>query len=215
MRSLSEIPFPDLIAQARGGNDAAMGWILRRYEDYLKLLARLQIGTRLQAKVSESDIVQDAFLEAQKHIAAFRGATEPELRVWLRRILATQIAQAIRYHHRDRRDIGLERRVADDLDRSAAGLAALLDKGTSPSGRAARNEDELLLANALAQVKPEHREVIILRNLEELSFEDVGQRMGRNADAVKSLWVRALASLRRALLHVDESFAAAAQKLKA
>jgi RNA polymerase sigma-70 factor (ECF subfamily) len=125
---------------------------------------------------------------------------------WLRKILATQIAQQVRFHHRQRRDVNLERRLAEDIDRSAASLGVrLIDTATSPSLQAVRHEREVLLADALAEIKPEHREVIILRNLEELSFDEVGRRMGRTATAVKSLWVRALAGLRRELGDPDDS----------
>ena len=70
--------------------------------------------------------------------------------------------------------------------------------------RAVRHERQVLLADALARIKPEHREVIILRSLKELSFAEVAQRMGRSVKATKSLWVRALASLRRLLRELTD-----------
>lgn len=200
MAETSSLEFDRLMNQARGGDAAARGELLARYGEYLNLLVRLNLGKVMQAKASCSDVVQETFLQAEKNFARFRGMTERELMSWLRRILAAQIAQQIRYYRRGRRNVALERRLSDDLDRSAVGLGKqLIDKATSPSLRAARREREVLLADALARLKPEHREVVILRNLEELSFEDVARRMGRSAPAVKSLWVRALASLRRVL----------------
>jgi RNA polymerase sigma-70 factor, ECF subfamily len=74
---------------------------------------------------------------------------------------------------------------------------ALAGSVSSPSLQAARNEQELLLAEVLTRLPDDYREVIVLRNLEGLSHEEVARRMGRGAGAVRMLWVRALARLRQ------------------
>ncbi len=69
-------PEPEtLLRQARTGDGAALGELLELYENYLRLLARLQIGRRLQSKVDPADLVQETFLEAHRHFALFRGTT--------------------------------------------------------------------------------------------------------------------------------------------
>jgi RNA polymerase sigma-70 factor (ECF subfamily) len=65
------------------------------YENYLLLLARLQIGRRLQSKVDAADLVQETFLEAHRHFTQFRGRTEEELVGWLRQILAANLAKGL------------------------------------------------------------------------------------------------------------------------
>jgi len=80
----------------------------------------------------------------------------------------------------------------------------VLDRGlvanqSSPSQQAARREQAVLLADALDQLPPDYREVIILHHLEDLNFPAVAQRMGRTVDSVKNLWIRALARLRQAM----------------
>ncbi len=205
MSESSVIPFGQLVATVQGGDASLLGQVLERYRDYLKLLTRLNLGEQIQGKVADSDVVQETFIQTQKNFAGFRGSTEAELLAWLRAIMAAQVAQQVRYYHRDRRDVRLERRLAEDLERSAAGIAVpLFDSETSPSMRAVRHERQVLLADALARIKPEHREVIILRSLKELSFAEVAQRMGRSVKATKSLWVRALASLRRLLRELTD-----------
>ena len=87
---------PLLLDQARSGDRAAAGQLLGHYETYLTLLARVQIGRRLQGKVDAGDIVQETFLEAHRQIRQFRGTTEAELLAWMRRILAGQIALLLR-----------------------------------------------------------------------------------------------------------------------
>jgi len=75
----------------------------------------------------------------------------------------------------------------------------LVAPSSSPSQQAVRRERAVLLANALEQLPPHYREVLILRHLEALSFPEVAQRMGRSLLSVKKLWARALPCLRNAL----------------
>ena len=195
-------PDPDqLLALARAGNTGALGQVLELYRDYLTLLARLQISRRLQSKVDASDLVQETFLQAHTHFPSFRGSTEGELVAWLRQILATTLANLVRHYcGTQRRDVRLERDLAAELDESSRVLdQALVAKHSSPSQRAARREQAVLLANALARLPAEYREVIILRHLEGLKFADVARRMGRTVDRVKKMWTPALAELRSAL----------------
>jgi RNA polymerase sigma-70 factor (ECF subfamily) len=69
--------------------------------------------------------------------------------------------------------------------------------------QAVRHEQELLLADVLARLPDDYREVIILRNLEGLSHEEIAGRMHRNVGAVRMLWVRALAPLRQELAYLE------------
>lgn len=190
-----------LLAGARAGDEGALGRLLERYRPYLTLLARLQIGRGLQGKADPADMVQETFLEAARHFAVFRGESEPELTAWLRQILAACLAQlARRYYGTRARDVRLERVLEDELDQSSRALdGALLAEQSTPSQRASRREQAVLLADALDSLPEDYREVIILRHLEGLTFPEVAARLGRSLDSVEKLWVRALPRLRRAL----------------
>src|SRR5262245_12367401 len=114
-----------LLARARAADGPALGQLLERYRGYLCLLARVQIGRRLQQKVDPADLVQDTFLEAHRNWGRFRGTTEGELLAWLRRILAAQTADLLRRYLGSRcRDVRLERELAEELDRSSRDLDA-------------------------------------------------------------------------------------------
>src|SRR6478609_456465 len=191
----------DLIVLARGGTADALGRLLDRYANYLGLLARVQVGRRLQGKVDPADLVQETFLEAHRHFPVFRGQSEPEVAAWLRQILAGVLADLLRrYLGTQGRDVRLERELAGELDQSSIALdRGLADPGPTPSKLAAGRERAVLLADALAELPPDYQEVIVLRHLEERPFADVAKQMGRTEDAVQKLWVRALARLRKAL----------------
>ena len=171
------------------------------YRHYLTLLARLQIGRRLQGKVDAADLVQETFLKAHRDLGRFRGRTEAELVQWLRQLLVTSLAMLVRrYCGTQRRDVRLECELAVSVDHSSRVLdRGLVAADSSPSQRAARREQAVLLANALHQLPEDYREVIILRHMEGLAFPEVARQMGRTADSVKKLWARALVQLRRSL----------------
>jgi RNA polymerase sigma-70 factor (ECF subfamily) len=188
-----------LLLLARAGNAAALGELLRRYDNYLTLLARLQIGRRLQRKLDPDDLVQETYLAAHRGFLRFRGASEAEFLNWLRQLLAWCLAKSIRHYcGTQRRDIRLEDELALELGHSSQALdGGLLAPGSSPSRQASRREQAVLLADALAQLPEAYREVLILHYLEGLRFREVAERLGRTLDSVKNVWVRALARLRR------------------
>ncbi len=190
----------------RAGDKTALGALLELYSNYLGLMARLQVGRRLQGKVDPSDLVQETFLEAHRDFPRFRGRSELELLGWLRQILTRNLANAIRrYYGTQARDLNLERELTREFDESWRMLdGGLVAQQSSPSQQASRRERAVLLANALQHLPDDYREAIVLRHLEALSFPDVARRMGRTEDSVKKLWARALARLRRALEAIME-----------
>jgi RNA polymerase sigma-70 factor, ECF subfamily len=175
--------------------------VLAGYRPWLHLLARIQIGSRFQGKFDVSDVVQQAMLEAVKAWPQFRGRTGAERAAWLRKILAHALAHEVRrYAGTDKRDVGREVSLEDALEASSRRLGqTLAAPGSSPSVQADRHETELRLAAALERMPEDYRTVIVLRNLDGLSHEDVASRMGRGVGAVRMLWVRALTRLRQEL----------------
>jgi RNA polymerase sigma-70 factor (ECF subfamily) len=191
----------DLLGRARSGDPGALGRLLERFRAYLSLLARSHLGRRLQRKVDEADLVQETFLEAHRAFARFRGDTEPELVGWLRGILAARLAMQLRqYFGTQRRDLVRERELAAELDQSSLLISrAFIASGTSPSMKAQEREEAVVLADALERLSADHRQVLVSRHLEGLSFPEIATRMGRSVDAVEKLWARALIQLRREL----------------
>jgi len=190
-----------LMQRIRAGDDAALGTLLSSYASYLELLARVQIGRRLQRKVDPGDVVQETFLEIHRQFPIFRGSTEGELLGWMRKILAGQIALMLRrYLGTKARDVKLEQELGLQLDHSSQVLdRGLADSISTPSQHASKREQAVLLAEALQQLPEDYREVIILRHLEGLPFSEVAARMERSEDAVQKLWVRSLGKLRGAM----------------
>lgn len=191
----------ELLEGARRGDAATLGRLLELYRRYLHVLARVQIGHRLQGKVDASDIVQETFLEAHRNFGRFQGTCEAQFVHWLRQILAANLANLVRrYLGTQGRDVRLECEIADAVDQSSAALGAVLvAPQSSPSQQASRREQAVVLANALEQLPENYREVIVLRHLEGLSFPQVAERLGRTVDSVEKLWLRGVTRLRKVL----------------
>jgi RNA polymerase sigma-70 factor, ECF subfamily len=197
----SEVAVQSLLAGARTGNRQSIGELLQHYRNYLMLLATTQIERRLQPRVSPSDIVQETMLKAHRHFAQFEGQTERELLAWLRQILISSLARFVEQHvlaaKRDiRREVSIERFGAA-LEQSTSHFRSILRAGSdTPSAEAEKREDAVVLADLLAQLSPPYREVLVLRNVQGLSFDVVAARMDRSPGATRMLWLRAIEKLR-------------------
>lgn len=193
--------FETLLAEARAGSNEALGGLLEGCRQYLMLVANRRLDPVLRAKVGPSDVVQETLHDAQRDFARFHGDTWRELVTWLRRILLNNVTDvARRYHGADKRRVGREIPIGEvALDELYA------DEGRSPcSGAMARERDEALW-QAMEQLPELGGNVIRWRNYERCSFEVIGQRIGRSAEAARKIWVRSLLQLQRLLESLNES----------
>ncbi|MBY0524593.1 MAG: sigma-70 family RNA polymerase sigma factor [Gemmataceae bacterium] len=189
-----------LLTRAREGDADARDRLFTMCRNYVNIVARTHVESWLQAKVDASDLVQQTLLEAHRDFRRFQGATEGEWLAWLRQILSHNASDFIRQYYKTAKRAARREVVLGNPDHSSVmGLANVSDGGESPSQQLLRKERELQLADAIAGLTPDHREVIILRNLQRLPFEDVAQRMGRSRPAVQMLWMRAIQKLQEAL----------------
>jgi RNA polymerase sigma-70 factor, ECF subfamily len=158
--------------------------------------------------MNPSDLVQETMLAAHGDFGKFRGSSERELLAWLRQILINCLHHAIETHlkakMRDvRRETSVEQ-VSAALDRSVVSLAQVLaDQGPSPSAPMRQRERAVAFADQLAKLRPQYRDVIVLRNLQGLSFEEVADRMDRKSGTVRMLWLRAIEKLKQVYEPID------------
>ncbi len=185
-----------LLARGRRGDVNAQGELLARCQNYLRVLARTQIDGHLRVRCDDSDLVQETLLEALRDFPSFAGTTERELLTWLRRILVRNLADQIKRHKAQARNWQRQESLEEMLDRSCLDVQRALAQGiSSPSTQAVRGEDCLRLADALANLPKDYREVIVLRHLQNLKFEEIAKRLGRSCGATRMLWTRALEKL--------------------
>jgi RNA polymerase sigma-70 factor, ECF subfamily len=172
---------------------------LEEFRSYLVLLARMHLDTGPRNRIDPSDIVQLTLLEAHAKAEQFEG-DDSALAAWLRQALVNNLRDAWRALRKGKRDIRREQALADAVEQSSARLQGMLAAPqSSPSQRAARNEDLLRLADALTKLPDAQREAIVLHHLQGSSLAETARRLGRTDAAVAGLLHRGLKNLRDAL----------------
>jgi RNA polymerase sigma-70 factor (ECF subfamily) len=177
----------DLIQRARAGSPEALNTLYERCAGRLLAYVRLRLGRDLRARLESRDILQAAMVKSIEHLNDFKGQETGSLMGWLTRIADNEIRDRADYYQRQRREAAREMPLEDD-----APVAALTRSALS---RVILDEAAERLEAALEALTPAHREVILLRKFEELSFADIARRLGKSEDACRMLLARAMTAL--------------------
>lgn len=194
--SSSEPAVSDLLQRARAGDVAARDALFVRCRNYVAVVARSQVESWMRPRIDASDIVQQTLLEAHRGLARFAGQSEGEWLAWLRQILTHNTQDFIRRCRTEKRGGALE--LSLDAGGSTSNGHYISEPSTgdaTPSQVLAEHEQEIALADAISQLSPDHQEIIVLRNLQRLPFDEIAEQMGRSRPAVQMLWTRAIRQL--------------------
>jgi len=188
----------ELLERARDGDESARDELFDKCRNYLGIMARVQVESWLRVKVDASDLVQQTMLDAYRGLSKFRGNSEGEWLAWLKQILKHNATDFVRRYR------GTEKRQQQrevSMHASPPGLSETFIREPSahvesPSELVIQREREIQLADCITKLDPDHQEVIILRSLQRLPFDEVAERMGRSRPAVQMLWARAVSKLK-------------------
>jgi RNA polymerase sigma-70 factor (ECF subfamily) len=176
---------------------------LARFREYLCLLARLEVSPRLRATIDLSGVVQQTLLDAHK--APTRRRSEAQTAAWLRAILVHNLADEARRRSAGKRDVSRERSLEAAIERSASRLEGwLAAEQSSPSQRAIREEELMMMVEALAGLPDSQRRAVELHHLEGMSLAEIAGELGVTKAAVAGLLHRGLKSLRATLANETE-----------
>jgi RNA polymerase sigma-70 factor (ECF subfamily) len=178
-----------LLRAAREGSPEALGQLYERCAGRLLAIIRLRMGRDLRARIESRDILQNTLLKSFQRLEQFEGGDGASLLAWLARIAENEIRDQADFQHRQRRDVA----AGVSLDHTHA--PQLVASVRSALSQVVLGEEAARLEQALERLDPEHREVIVLRKFEELSFAEIGRRMGRGEDACRMLLARAMTAL--------------------
>jgi len=205
MPFLHSVNVSELLERARAGDEAARDRLFVVCRNYVSIAARAEVASWPKSKVDASDLVQQTLLEAHRGLANFRGTTEGEWLAWLKRILSHNAADFVRrYHGVEKRRAAREVSLAG-TDDSQINAPQLSDDGPTPSQLIMQKEMQLQVADAVARLPEDYQEVVVLRNLQQLPFDEVAERMGRSRPAVQMLWMRAIRKLQEVLSEVESA----------
>jgi RNA polymerase sigma-70 factor (ECF subfamily) len=195
-----------LLQQAADGDLGARDGLLARHRDRLRKMIAWRLDRRLAARVDPSDVVQEVLAEASRKMDRYLRERPLPFYPWLRSLAGEHLTLLHRRHVRARgRSVLREEPGLLNLpEDSAAELASrLATSTTSPAQRALRQEQRRRVQQALERLSERDREVLVLRNLEQLSVADAAEVLGINAGAVKVRHLRALERLRAILDEED------------
>jgi RNA polymerase sigma-70 factor (ECF subfamily) len=200
MSDTKNIDVNDLLARARQGDAGSREKLFELCRSYLSFAARSKVETWLRRKVDASDLIQETMLEACRDFDRFEGKTEQEWLAWLKKILSHNAADFVRhYHGTEKREAGREVPFRDPNDSLSPGAPEPAAPCATPSQEFLQIDTELRVTAAMAELPPDYQEVIYLRNLQRLSFNEVAERMDRTRPATQMLWMRAIKKLQEAM----------------
>jgi RNA polymerase sigma-70 factor (ECF subfamily) len=191
----------ELVSLAKTGDQAATEHLFAQFRGYLLLIANEEVGHDLQGKFGASDFVQETMLIAHRKFQQFRGESAEELKGWLRQILRNDLNRIRRkFSTAKKRDIGRELALDD-----SAMLLSPIDQQHTPQSNALIKEEAIILETAMSRLPENYRTAIRLREWEELSYPEIGKRMGTTEEAARKLCLRAMIKLEDSLKQVMEA----------
>jgi RNA polymerase sigma-70 factor (ECF subfamily) len=179
-----------LIARLREQDLAAFEELVKHFERPVYSLCLRLLGDAEEAR----DAAQETFLKVYRGLAKFRG--ESGLKTWIYRIAINQAMNQQRWWRRRHRDETVSLDIARGESETTRGQM-LPGKGPSPEQQAIANEREQRIMRALGEVKQEYRVALILREIEELSYEEIAETLVISIGTVKSRIARGREELRR------------------
>jgi RNA polymerase sigma-70 factor (ECF subfamily) len=189
-----------LMTRAAGGDEKAVSELFSRYRKRLKQMVRLRLNRQVQGRVDDSDILQEAYLEAAKRLPEYLANQPLPFFLWLRHITGEKIIDVHRRHlgakmRNAGQEISLHRGPMPAA--SSASLAAqLMGRLTAPSQAAIKAETRLRVQEVLNAMDPLDREILTLRHFEHLSNCEVAETLGMNESTTSSRYLRALKRLK-------------------
>jgi RNA polymerase sigma-70 factor (ECF subfamily) len=196
----------ELIRGAVRGDDRASWQLWSRHRARLKRTIAVRMDDRLSARLDPSDVVQETLAEATRRLPEYAENGSMPFYLWLRQIAWGRLVDLQR-RHIDAQKRSLDREEAEEIglsNRSAMQLAdQLTSGGTSPSGRAMREQLRERVRSALEDLAPHDREILVMRHLEQLKIGEIAVVLGISEGAVKMRRLRAAERLRESLAEGD------------
>ncbi len=195
-----------LVEEARGGDPRALEELFRFYQPRLVRMIELRLDASLRRRIDPTDVVQESWLEVVRRFPTWSADPSVPFHVWLRLTTAQSLALMQRKHFAAHmRDVQREEALPETrANVSAMNVAdAFLASATSPSQAARREEVRTRVLAALEELGEIDREIVALRQFEDLSNEEAAAELAISPDAASKRFVRALLRLKPALEALD------------
>jgi RNA polymerase sigma-70 factor, ECF subfamily len=193
----------ELLPQAAAGDQAALSELFSRYRERLKRMIHLRLSRRLQGRVDDSDVLQEALIDVARRLPEYVHDPKLPFFLWLRHMAGLKLVEVHRRHlgtqARDAdREISLHRGGLPEAD-SISLAAQLLGQLSTPSQAAIKAEQRIMVQEALTAMDPTDREVLALKHFEQLSTSEIAEVLGMSKAGAGSRYLRAIKRLREVL----------------
>jgi RNA polymerase sigma-70 factor (ECF subfamily) len=178
------------VSRLQANEDAAYDELVRSYSATIYNVAYRMLGDSADA----SDVVQEIFIKVFRHIKGFKG--EAALKTWIFRIAFSEILNRLRWWKRR------YKYATVSLDETPDGKPAeiAVHAGPTPEQVLQSKEREAAIQHALRRLSGEHRSIIVLRDIEGFSYNEIADVLGISIGTVKSRLARARADLKKSLM---------------
>lgn len=190
----SPVDTEELLEQVRSGNKEALETLFQHYRGYLHQVVKMRLDPRVSHRIDASDIIQEAQIVATRRLQDYLNCRPVSFRVWLHQIAHDQLLMAYRKHvQAERRTVNREVSLPE---KSSIQLARqLMDNGPTPSQQVVRDEQVKCIRRALGRLSDDDRNIILMRNCEQLSFNDIGYVLDIEPATARKRYGRALIKL--------------------
>lgn len=197
-----------IIQHLTHGREQALAEYFETVRSRLKRIVNFRLDYRLSGRVSESDVIQEAYVRAARHLDQFLEKKEIPFFVWLRMELHQMLLDLHRHHFEaDKRDARREislRPLNTGCDTSMAIATQLVGQVSTPSRLVEKAEQIVRLQLTIEQLPELDREIIALRHFEELSNLETAEYLGIEPSAASKRYLRALRRLKEIMQTVNE-----------
>ena len=186
-----------LVTQAQGGDDSALGQLCGVYAERVRRIVRFRMGPELRSQLESMDLVQEALIEAVKDLGDFAYSNDGDFLRWLSSIVENTIRDNVDRIHAAKRDVrrqvSLDKMAARaDMLHADAGLPVVT---TTPSVVLSLREEFDKLEQAMDRLKPQYRQVIVMAKIEGLSCKEIAARQNKRPAAVAMSLSRAIVAV--------------------
>ena len=179
------------VSRLQANEDAAYDELVRTYTATIYHVAYRMLGDNAEA----SDVVQEIFLKVFRNIAGFKG--EAALKTWIFKIAFSEILNRLRWWKRRHKFSTVS---LDEHPNGKATTDTVVHAGPTPEEVLQSKERETAIQNALKKLSSEHRSIIVLRDIEGFSYNEIADVLEVSVGTVKSRLARARADLKRSLM---------------
>ena len=200
--SLTDVPMwtrsMELVDRHQRGEERALDELLARYQDRIRRIVRIRLGSRLRSHVQSMDIVQEANIVAARKLAGLEIRDQASLIRWLSQIVLNQIRDADDYLSRDKRAVDRELRLDVRNGRDEGPPEQIAANAPGPEEEVWRAELSEILDHSISGLPDDYREVILMRDYQCADWSDIAEALGRQTvGGVRELHRRAWIRLRK------------------